>query len=89
MPDQGDEVEVLGGKLYINKEQQDEPYIAEDAKYGIRPVIVPPGKVLVLGDNRNKSIDGRYFGFLPTENIIGRAVFIYWPPQRVGTTGLH
>jgi signal peptidase I len=55
---QGDEVEVKGGKLYINGAKQDEPFTAEDAAYDFGPVTVPSGNVLVLGDNRNHSLDG-------------------------------
>eukprot|EP00544_Gedaniella_sp_CCMP2646_P004702 CAMPEP_0202480434 /NCGR_PEP_ID=MMETSP1361-20130828/428_1 /ASSEMBLY_ACC=CAM_ASM_000849 /TAXON_ID=210615 /ORGANISM="Staurosira complex sp., Strain CCMP2646" /LENGTH=249 /DNA_ID=CAMNT_0049107865 /DNA_START=303 /DNA_END=1053 /DNA_ORIENTATION=+ len=86
---EGDKVEVKNGKLYINNEMQDEPYVAEDAEYTFGPVTVPPGKVLVLGDNRNHSLDGHIWGFLPKENVIGRAVFIYWPPWRLGNGGMY
>jgi len=85
---EGDKVEVKRGKLYINGEKQDEPFVAEDAEYQFGPVVVPPGNVLVLGDNRNHSLDGHIWGFLPTENVIGRAVFVYWPPWRVGSEGM-
>jgi len=85
---EGDQVKVRGGKLYINGQQQVEPFTAEDAAYEFGPVIVPPGDVLVLGDNRNHSLDGHIWGFLPRENVIGRAVFIYWPPWRVGNEGM-
>lgn len=86
---EGDIVKVRSGKLIINDVQQDEPFTAEDAKYEFGPVQVPPGKVLVLGDNRNQSLDGHIWGFLPKENVIGRAVFIYWPPWRIGNTGMY
>ena len=85
---QGDKVEVMGGKLFVNGIEQVEPFTAEDAEYEFGPVIVPPGDVLVLGDNRNHSLDGHIWGFLPAENVIGRAVFVYWPPWRVGTAGM-
>lgn len=86
---EGDTVQVTGGKLYINGEKQDEPFTAEDAAYEFGPVQVPRGDVLVLGDNRNHSLDGHIWGFLPTENVIGRAVFVYWPPWRIGTENLY
>merc|ERR1712157_558818 len=84
---EGDEVIVQNGKLYINGQPQDEPFTAEDAEYQFGPVIVPPNKLLVLGDNRNRSLDGHVWGFLPKENVIGRAVFVYWPPWRIGNDG--
>ena len=84
----GDRVEVKGGKLYVNNEMQEEPFTAEDAEYRFGPVEVPAGNVLVLGDNRNHSLDGHIWGFLPEKNIIGRAVFVYWPPWRVGNGGM-
>lgn len=85
---QGDEVEVKGGKLFVNCEEQVESYVAEDADYEFGPVKVPKDAVLVLGDNRNHSLDGHIWGFLPTKNIIGRAVFVYWPPWRCGNSGM-
>ena len=86
---EGDTVQVTGGKLYVNGEKQDEPFTAEDAAYEFGPVEVPRGDVLVLGDNRNHSLDGHIWGFLPTENVIGRAVFVYWPPWRIGSDNLY
>lgn len=85
---EGDQVEVKYGKLFINGVQQDEPFTAEDAAYEFGPIVVPKGEVLCLGDNRNHSLDGHIWGFLPTENVIGRAVFIYWPPWRLGNDGM-
>lgn len=85
---ENDKVEVKRGKLYVNNVQQEEPWTAEDAFYTFGPVLVPPGNVLVLGDNRNHSLDGHIWGFLPVQNVIGRAVFVYWPPWRLGNEGM-
>ena len=82
-------MEVRNGKLFVNNVQQDEPFTAEDAKYQFGPVVVPKNEVLVLGDNRNQSLDGHIWGFLPKENVIGRAVFVYWPPWRLGNEGMY
>jgi len=81
----GDTVEIKNaGTLYLNGEPQDEPFTNEKPKYDWGPVTVPAGQVLVLGDNRNQSLDGHIWGFLPLENIIGRATFKFWPPWHVG-----
>ena len=50
---------MSNGKLFINGKQQDEPFTNEDASYEFGPVLVPAGDVLVLGDNRNHSLDGK------------------------------
>lgn len=82
---EGDTVEVKGHKLYINGKEQDEPFTNEQPDYALDPVTVPKGCLLVLGDNRNHSFDSHLWGFVPDDNVIGRAVFKYWPPWRVGT----
>jgi signal peptidase I len=41
-------------------------------------LIVPPGRVFAMGDNRTHSLDGRFWGFVPRENIVGRPLFVYW-----------
>jgi len=55
-------------------------------------LVVPPGKVFAMGDNRTESLDGRYWGFVPDENIMGRPLFVYWsfktPEDQEGKTGL-
>lgn len=81
---EGDTVEVKNRHVFINGVQQTEEFINEDPDYTLEPMKVPSGMLLVLGDNRNHSYDGHIWGFLPKENVIGRAVFKYWPPWRVG-----
>ncbi len=44
-------------------------------------LVVPPGMVFAMGDNRTESLDGRYWGFVPRENIVGRPMFVYWSFQ--------
>ncbi|QDZ38521.1 signal peptidase I [Euhalothece natronophila Z-M001] len=75
---------VKEGQVYINGEVIEEPYIKEPPNYELPPLTVPRGKLFVLGDNRNNSNDSHIWGFLPKENVIGRAVFRFWPPDRVG-----
>jgi signal peptidase I len=41
-------------------------------------LVVPPGAVFAMGDNRTESLDGRYWGFVPQQNILGRPLFVYW-----------
>ena len=80
----GDTVEVKNRHVYLNGELQTEKFINEDPDYTLEPLKVPAGMLLVLGDNRNHSYDSHVWGFLPQQNVIGRAVFKYWPPWRVG-----
>jgi len=80
----GEEVEVRGGKVYVDGTALAETYIQEIPDYTYGPVVVPEGEYFVLGDNRNASFDSHAWGFVPRENIIGRAAVRFWPPTRLG-----
>jgi signal peptidase I len=55
-------------------------------------LVVPPGKIFAMGDNRTESLDGRYWGFVPQANIIGRPMFVYWsfktPADQIDKTSM-
>jgi signal peptidase I len=90
----GEKVELREKKVYINDRALDEPYVHflqppgetsefhEVTSYDVRerygPVTVPPNHYFVMGDNRDNSQDSRYWGFLPRENVKGKALVIYW-----------
>ncbi len=79
----GDEVEIKDGKLYINDNPQDEPYLAEEMSYTFEKTIVPEEKIFVLGDNRNRSFDSHAWGFVDFESVKGKALVTYWPLDRI------
>jgi signal peptidase I len=90
----GETLELREKKVYINGKPLDEPYVHflqppavssqlhETTSYDVRerygPVTVPPNHYFAMGDNRDNSQDSRYWGFLPRENIKGKALLIYW-----------
>jgi signal peptidase I len=80
----GEQVAVQNGKVVINGKNLDENYLKDIPNDEMPTVTVPPNQYLVLGDNRNHSCDGRYWGFVPRENIVGKAVARFWPIDRVG-----
>ena len=80
----GQTVRVGNGKVYLNDKPLKEDYIAEPPDYRWGPQQVPQDEVFVMGDNRNNSNDSHIWGFLPKDNIIGRAWFRFWPLDRLG-----
>lgn len=80
----GETVEIRDGKVYIDGTLLHEPYLNQETRGGLEPMVVPPLHVFVLGDNRSFSNDSRAFDAVPIENILGRAWFSYWPPKDLG-----
>ena len=80
----GDRIEVRDGQLWRNGQAVNPDWAPAPMDYMLEPFTVPTGQLLVLGDNRNASLDSHLWGPLPTERVIGTAVLRYWPLQRVG-----
>jgi len=80
----GDTIEVKDDTVFVNGEALSENYLQDYPDYEWGPQTVPEDQYLVLGDNRNNSYDSHYWGFVPRENIIGRAVVRFWPLNRLG-----
>jgi signal peptidase I len=89
----GETLELREHRVHVNGRAVDEPYAhylprpagsgsgeitSDDVRERYGPVVVPAGSVFVMGDNRDNSQDSRYWGFLPKENIKGKALMIYW-----------
>ena len=93
----GDTIEVKDGKLYINGQVVDQPFINTELLLNKTVYIddftlqeltgelkVPEGKYFVMGDNRGVSKDSRMIGFIERSAIEGKAVFTIWPLNRIG-----
>ncbi len=87
----GEDIAIAGGNIVINGEVVTEPAILKKRQYYNRgsyggqgqTVTVPEGYFYVVGDNSGSSRDSRYWGFVPRENLLGKAFAIYWPPRRI------
>jgi signal peptidase I len=91
----GDRIRIVSGQVFVNGRALEEDYVAPEnrdtaswppAATGDVPDEreVPAGQYFVLGDHRNSSSDSRAWGMVPRDNIFGKAVFIYWPPNKIG-----
>lgn len=83
----GDTVEIKDGRVLLNGQLLNEPYILERIKGSYPVATVPEGHVYVMGDNRNNSEDSRFkdVGFVPLELIKGKAVTVFWPLDHIKT----
>lgn len=78
----GELVEVRpGAGVFVNGRKLAEPYAPLAPAYAWGPQRVPAGRLFVLGDNRNDSFDSHYWGFLPTDRVVGRPAAVIWPPR--------
>ena len=80
----GQMIAVKNGKVLVDNQPLQEPYIAEAPNYLMSPALVPEDMFFVMGDNRNNSNDSHVWGFLPKANIIGRAWLRFYPFDRLG-----
>ncbi len=82
----GEVVEGRDGRVYVDGAPIDEPYLKEPTRpiAAFGPIAVPSDALFVMGDNRAESQDSRVFGPIPTEDVVGKAFVIIWPPSRWG-----
>ena len=74
------------GTVYVNSQRLDEPYVPAEYRdaQSLSPVIVPQDNYFVLGDHRSSSNDSRAWGTVERKHIYGKAVFVYWPLEKMG-----
>jgi len=85
----GDRIRIESGQVYVNGMPLTEAYVPDMNRDPAswrdgQEQVVPEGKYFVLGDHRNQSSDSRMWGYVPRENIYGKAVFVYWPLDKMG-----
>lgn len=83
-------IEIKGGSIYVNDKPAAEPIFKQIYYYNRgefasegQKITVPKDSYFVLGDNSNSSKDSRYWGFVPKDDLLGKALIVYWPPQRI------
>jgi len=87
---EGETVEIENGTIFINGQPLldtvfSQRYYYNRGEFGQegKKIVVPKNSIFVLGDNSASSQDSRFWGFVPRKNILGKAILIYWPPQRI------
>lgn len=81
----GDSIEIKDGRVFVNGQLMNEPYILEKTRGSYSLATVPEGHIFVMGDNRNNSEDSRFrdVGFVPLELVKGKAVLVFWPLDHI------
>jgi signal peptidase I len=79
----GERVRLLSGQLEVDGRAVPEPYLAGPPSFGELDLELGPAQYLVLGDHRAASTDGRDFGPVGADAVVGRVRFAYWPPRRL------
>jgi signal peptidase I len=82
----GDTVEVDNGTVVVNGERLNESYVIQEYRdrQSMSPFKIQPDEYFVLGDHRSSSNDSRSWGTVPRRYIYGKAVFVYWPLDKIG-----
>jgi signal peptidase I len=82
----GDLVKIVAGQVFVNGDPLTENYVPEEYRDRVSwgPERVPPNEYFVLGDHRSSSNDSRSWGYVPRRFIYGKAVFVYWPLDKIG-----
>lgn len=82
----GDTVEIREGVVYANGEALEESYVPDEFRdrRSRPPLTLQPDQYYVLGDHRSSSNDSRAWGPVERDMIYGKAVFVYWPPEKIG-----
>ncbi|ERJ00805.1 MULTISPECIES: signal peptidase I [Eubacteriales] len=77
----GDEIEIESGVLYRNGEMVEEPYVKGIPQGDYGPYSVPEGHYFLMGDNRNDSLDARFWStpYVPKKDMLGKVLFRYYP----------
>ncbi len=83
----GDRVRIVSGHVFVNGQALAEPYVPDEFfdSRSCSEIVVKPESYFVMGDHRSASNDSREFGPVPRANIYGKAVFGYWPMEKLGT----